>query len=776
MKTLVQFKDYPLQIASANTLSANFNLNNVDWTKLKNRINVETTPSLSSIFLLFPPGGTKRDYTIRYKLECASDIPGVPVGLIEDYWTNKITGRLNSSTDKLIGFPINTYNAAGYSFSPSNIYGTIIIDTDIAPYISQGSSKWNQDNAFYRISPSWKPPVVTNIAINQTDPRLPITVTWDATIQDDFDIEAWQDGIKKYSTSGGIQKNAIIPAKALGLGAFDIKVVSANNPIDDLGITGTTTKSFTTTSINPTAQNLKANQLEARLPIMLSWESTNQTDFKANIIQDGVLKRAITGITNDASIPPNTVTDGMFTVDLHVNNTINGISSTVILTNNFTALIDKPLITSLEPDNINNNVNLPILCTWNALKQEIYTLKLIQDNKVLKTYNGTTAQQLNIPADTFESGNCKLELTASNTVNGIIATSTKVSEFLGYGRPKIPIFNAQNIFNQALPIFKWTAEDQIAYKFSVWKQSELIEQSGEVISTLSEFHTIVSLENNTEYAIKVQTKNQFGLWSYVSEKNITTSYTELTKPEFDLIPDSEGGILVNLDILEENSFSGAEIWRKEEYEDKFKRLAINLGFKGQWADYTIAANKTYYYKVVSKTLDGGRTESDIKSAKSIVRNFHFVNIEDVSKKLILKRNPKVTVTNINDVALFMFAGRQAPAIQKGITNYKSFEMSFELDQEEFSMLEHINSIANVILYRDGRGRKAYGAITSSIKETPVPSNLKRTIVSFTFTETSFTEEDIYSATGGLILRKFDGTWKFDGTVKFNGIVGWDYGV
>ena len=35
MKTLVQFKDYPLQIASANTLSANFNLNNVDWSKLK---------------------------------------------------------------------------------------------------------------------------------------------------------------------------------------------------------------------------------------------------------------------------------------------------------------------------------------------------------------------------------------------------------------------------------------------------------------------------------------------------------------------------------------------------------------------------------------------------------------------------------------------------------------------------------------------------------------------------------------------------------------------
>lgn len=787
IKALVQAKRYPIEITSASTSGSTvyFTLNNINWYCLNDRIEQEYPISRSALFLIFPPAGDDttayyRKYEIKYGCNTDIYIPSLPdlkTRNVENYFETPITGTINRTSDADVGFPLDTFKAIDDCTNPSNISGTMWITCKVPPYVSRGSEFWGQKYAEFLLNPIWKKPTIFNIAINNTDIRNNIEVTWVANIQDFAEVEIWQNDVLKRVIPVGTERRVIIPGGTVGVGNFTIKVVAANNPIEDLGTTNSASASFTGTSVSPTVNSLQIDQTEPRLPIKFSWVATNQTDYRAEIVQGEILKANLTGgAVASANIPPNILTDGEFTINLYVNNTVNGISTTAQLIKVFVAKIGRPLITSLEPDKINNNVNLPILCTWNALNQETYTLKLKQNNIVLKSYSGTTAQELNIPADTFKLGECVLELTASNTINGTIATSKRESSFLGYGRPSIPIFSEQTVFNKALPLFKWTADAQISYKFSISKDSQLIEESGEVISTVSEYQSKIALENNSEYTIKVQTKNQFGLWSYVAEKTITVSYTQLTKPNFDLIPDSEGGILINLDIEEEGGFSGAEIWRKEEYESSFKRLAINMGFKGQWTDYTIAASRTYYYKVVSKTLDGGRTESDIKSSKANISNFHFVNIEDTSRKLILKRNAKVSATNIKDVALFMFAGRQAPVIQMGETNYNSFEMSFELDNQELALLEYIDNKSNVVLYRDGRGRKAYGLITSNIGKSPVPSNLKRTVVNFSFTETSFLEEDIYSAAGGLKLRKFDGTWKFDGSVKFNGIAGWDYGL
>lgn len=761
LKALVTAKTYPLNVTSTLT----FNINNKDWSKLKGRVNFETDPSLSSVSLLYPPGGAVRDIEVYYNASCKSDIPGVPIAEIEKYdSSNPIKSRLGSTTDKWVNFPLNTYKAGDFSYSPSDIYGVINTWVGKQPYIDLGSSKWTEDYAKYTINPSWRTPIVSNIAINQTDARLPMTVTWDSTIQDAFDIETWQDGIKKYSTSGGVQKNATIPAKILGLGEFDIKIVSANNPIDDLGVTGTATARFTATNINPTATNLKVNQLEPRLPILLSWESTNQTDFKADIIQNGTLKRAITGTSNDASIPPNTVTDGVFTVNLYSNNTIGGTSSTVLLTGDFIASIDKPLITSLEPDEINNNVNLPILCTWSASRQESYALKLIQDNQILKIYTGTTAQQLNIPPDTFKTGNCKLELAASNIVNGTTATSTKVSEFLGYGRPKTPIFNEQNIFNQALPTFKWESYEQIAYIFEIWKDNIKIEGTQELIGTNQSYTTESALENNSIFTIKVKVKNQFNLWSDFAIKEITVSYTELPKPEFDIARDSSG-ILITMLMEDTPGLATLEVWRKDDY-SKWTRFAYDMKRNDQWTDDTVASGKNYYYKVIANAKDGGMSESEVKTEKAIVMDFVFVNIEEPINRAVLKWNPKISITNMRKITSRLFAGCTKPKIEKGNVKYKIARMEFTITKPELEYFQYLADTSKVILFRDRRGEKIYGQISSDISENY--EMLNKVNISFEFTELNFIEKDIHKGSGGIFLTFFNGAWKFDGSIDFSG--------
>ena len=184
------------------------------------------------------------------------------------------------------------------------------------------------------------------------------------------------------------RKNAIIPASTLTAGAFDIKVVSANNPIDDLGVTGTLASSFTATLVLPT-------------------------------------------------------------------------------------------ITSLEPDGINQNVNEAIIVTWSSTLQDSYTLVARQNNVALQTYNGTTAKTVTLPANLATSGTVSLELTVRNTLGGSTVSASRTATFLGYGKPAPPVIGAQNMFNVAKPTFTWTAPEQVAYIFEIYKGAVLVESTGE---------------------------------------------------------------------------------------------------------------------------------------------------------------------------------------------------------------------------------------------------------------------------------------------------------
>lgn len=602
-------------------------------------------------------------------------------------------------------------------------------------------------------------PTVSAVGIDNTEPRNPISLFWTSTKQTSFKAEVRQGGVLKANLTGTTEKNVIIPYNTVTEGLFEV-TLTIYNTVNGIDTSATFVKEATAVSNKPTVGTLTTNQLEARKPIILNWISEGQTGFIAEIRQGGVLKTTLTGGTDKTTtIPFNTVLEGVFNVNLIVFNTINGIDTSAILNQDFTAVIDKPIITSLEPDSINNNVNLTILSTWQASRQESFILKLIQNEKIITTYTGTTTQQINIPADTFKKGMCKLELSVTNVINGVSATVTRVAEFLGYGKPIIPTFDDESLFNTAKPLFSWIAENQIAYVFYIYKNNVLVETSDEVMSEVSNYQLITALENNTEYVIKVRTKNYYGLWSDLAEKTILTNYTELAKPQFDVIPDGEGGILINLNIVKEDEFFVAEIYRKDDYSD-WTRLAMKMKHNSTWTDYTISSNKTYYYKVISTSLSGGIRESEVKSAKNNINHYHFINIENLNQHSILKYNPQVQLSYIGDTNSVLYAGCSKPRIWKGISNYRVGKMTFDVETSDFDYFMNLIQISKVILYKDCRGNKIYGSIhdisTEYVKG--VNSLVK---IAFTFTETNFLEKDIYSAEDELTLMYYGNLWKLD---------------
>lgn len=758
MKALVVQKEFPLVVTST---FPEFNFNNINWQKLRGRINNNGTGG--GIFVKIP-STFAYSYEYKFSLFSETNIPGGSGGnvITPVLVSEKITGR-TGSVDEFVGCPFNVFTATDSAKDPSNIYGNVLRTTGNLPYIAIGSQYWTKDYVFLSIFPDFKIPTVSNIVVSGLDPRNPITITWDANIQDIADVEIWQGGFLKTTLTATTNKSVVMPANTVGIGEFTVKVIAANNPIEDLGTTGNAQANFTATLTAPTVDNLAINQTDIRLPMTVSWTSTNQTDYIVEFLQGGAVKATLTGGTaKTVTLNANSIPVGATIVRVTVRNTAGGTSVVATKELNFTATSSAPIIAGLEPDGINQNGNLQISVSWTSTNQETWKLELFLDTVLVKTYTGTTEKAFIIPKDTFTSGNVRMKLTLSNTLNGTIATATREANFFVYAKPPMPVFAPQTLYNQARPSFVWTSSEQVSYQFIITG----VVDTGEVVSTDKFFQPATNLTNNQDYIIKVRVKNQFNLWSDYAEKTITISFTELPKPNFELTIDGSG-ILVTILYAENPDLSNLEIWRKSEFETTFKRMAFNLTYNSQWLDKTVASGILYEYKVIANSVGGGATESDIKSAKTFVEAFEFVNIEDTSKQIIMKWNPLVSISNIRDIVTSQFAGSKALKIERGTASYSVVRMTFDLPTyKDYLEFKQLVETSTVILLRDRRGNKFYGNVTSDITLGYLKSDW--VTISFDFSEVDFIEEDIYSEQR-LVLTYFNGKYKFDGTITFSGV-------
>lgn len=754
MKTLVQARRYPIQITSARSSWVEFNMNNINWHVLNDRINIENAFSLSALFLKFPPAGedtssTYRSYEIQYACNTDIYIPSLPdlkTRNVEDYMSTPLTGTINRISDADVGFPLNTFKAVDDCTDPSNISGFMIIDCNVAPYVAQGSQFWTQSYAEFLLNPDWRVPVILNISAVGTDPRQIITVNWTASIQDLVDVEIWQGEVLKATLAGTTARTIDIPANTVTAGGYTVKIIAANNPIDDLGKTGTAQANFTAVLPIPTVTNVAVNQTEIRNPIVVSWQSTNQTDYIVEFIQGGAVRATLTGGTGlSATLNPNILSEGLTTARVTIRNTVGEASTTAVQELNFTATLLRPIITSLEPDRINQNINSPIIVTWNAALQETYTLVVRQFGQLLQTYNGTTAKTLTIPANLAKNGDINLELTCRNTVNGTVATSTRIATFLGFGKPETPVFENVDIYNVAQPTFNWTSVGQVAYEFSILQNESVIETSGTVTSTATSYTATQILSNNNTYTLKLRIKNQYDLWSDYAIKDISVSYTPLSKPTLSLVS-GDGAILVNGECADEMGFSKAEVWRKDQYSE-FVRIGVNFGRIISINDTVIASNVEYFYKIRAYSDDGGVIESDIKSASAVVR---YVGIEDIvtKQRFDLKYLINLDFETIVDIQLKNYAGIKKPRVHKGEIEYQVANVAVAKDKIDELGLKNMLLNAETLLLRDRKGTMMFCALSSTFKNT-ARQNVTYNDIEFQLTEIEFSGTDFYN--GGVAV-------------------------
>lgn len=432
------------------------------------------------------------------------------------------------------------------------------------------------------------------------------------------------------------------------------------------------------------------------------------------------------------------------------------------ITKDVTLARTEPSILSIEPDGVNQDVGTVINITWVTLNQSSYTLK-IDDI----TFTGTTATSLTIPANTLTKGTKTISLTVSYTSSwGETRKTSSSVTFLAYGKPDTPTLDGTTYYSSDTPTFTWSSDEQVAYRFIIESESgNTLLDTQEVTSQVCEYTSTLSLENNTNYIVKVAVKNQFSKWSDFASKTITTNFTIANVPTINVIS-SNNGVLVNINCVWSSDFYSCEVWRRTEYTE-WVRIAYNLDNTYSFTDKFVGSDK-YYYKARSISTSGGKADSETVSASSSVSNFNFMDVENNDKSIELVGNPNIKITTNRDVSATIYAGSYAPVLEIGETNYKQGTASFTVRKQTYDKFISVINGSTVLLYRDRRGEKIFCQITSDITKTYQRGDVYS--ISFAFTEVPVIEEDMIVGNGDVKVVKFNGKYKFNGAIKFNGEV------
>ena len=203
----------------------------------------------------------------------------------------------------------------------------------------------------------------------------------------------------------------------------------------------------TMTVSKPTNVSINRNDVLSDISLSFTKQTTKNTNIKA--YQGATLVGEWNTSGTSIIIPKNTLPTG--DVKFVLINQVAGVNSaTEELTVSLVAIL--PTITILEPDSVNQNLNLPIVVNWTSANQSQF--KLTIDGNI---YAGSTATGLIIPANTLTAGTKTMTLEVTYIPPWATSSAdhrkiTKTVTFLAYGNPPTPTLLNNSIISSATPL------------------------------------------------------------------------------------------------------------------------------------------------------------------------------------------------------------------------------------------------------------------------------------------------------------------------------------
>lgn len=587
---------------------------------------------------------------------------------------------------------------------------------------------------------------------------------WDITETDNYlwRFEVWQDGIKVYaiSTYTGAAK---IPAN---------KLKSTNNITVMVNATKTL-NGYTNTS---DYASLNVSGIISIKPIINDFTlDGNNTDYNITIIPNvtgvtyyewkvGTIKEAGTTITKGVlKEGTNSITLIAYKV------TQAGYVAKSELTKIFEITKNRPIIYSLEPNNINVNITQPSTISF-ALNSFIDGWELLVNNTLYTS--GAKETSVPIPANVFKKGTNNLQLKAwyspAYNLTDVRNTVTTVS-FTGYGKPTLPTLDTSTVYNTATPIFTWIlgseyGDEQTAFEIKLAKKTTLeVVETKIIVGTTTSYTVATALENNTEYRVSVSIKNKYEVWSDWATKDIITNFNNLPIPTLAL-SSTDTSITIKVDALQPTDFKEVKIYRSDDINQAWTCIANNLNNDETIVDYVPQPNVTNYYKARLYDISGGYSESIIYKTYFDIQYYNLVSVLGFGNNLQLK-SAIASFAPVTNTVKKVFANSIKPTIFKSRTKYVTGTMNCTLTNLQLHSLEKFINEGELFCYRDWRGRKLYCfAEIANIDYSEAGLNE----VSLTITEINFKEDNMFSGRGYKKIVYLNGEYMLDGSIDMSG--------
>lgn len=565
-----------------------------------------------------------------------------------------------------------------------------------------------EDRAIYTKTVNLKTikPSISNLTVTNKNNLVDnaTTLTWQVqnadkitiTVQDEDDDEprtiATLDGTSQYyslapgSLSEG-NNNITVNAIKLGTDAWKTDVITSS------------TKQLKLTRIKPSIKNVSYTALNVDRAITLRWESENQSQAKIKVADETIA--TLGESAREYVIPVGRLTEGIKTLAIEV--IYNGFETLVATySKDLTFTCDMPIILNLEPSGLDKNIETQTEVTF-LTNEYVDRWELTGAGRKV---NGTTARNAMFSANSFSKGDNNITLTVyySPSYNkNIVRTVSRTSTFNGYGSPGAPkLINPQKYIITAKPTFSWeNDEEQVAYEYSLALAGE-IKASGNGYKDTSINFTDLAAGNN--YLLKVRIKNKYGLWSDYTEHVFDITFSNITMPSIYLSQVLQG-VEITISGKITSDFKECVIYRDDTL------IANELAINDAYIDY-LAVPGVNNYKVRVYNLDGGYQDTEYASIDYKAPYLMLLDIKNPNTALVIYPHSQ-TINYVDDVVSRNYSNKAIPSYYKGITDYRTWDISFYVKSEEFKTYRDYIRNCDLVAVKDHRGDMMIGTVRLS---------------------------------------------------------------
>ena len=304
-----------------------------------------------------------------------------------------------------------------------------------------------------------------------------------------------------------------------------------------------------------------------------------------------------------------------------------------------------------------------------------------------------------LPANTFVGGNVTWRVRTYNNWDEVSPYSENRS-FTVIGSPPLPLISS--VSNSGRPTITWQSTNQHIYELQIFKNNEVIFDSGSIPSTSDRnFKLPIYLEDGN-YFVKLRIANEYNLYSERAEKSFIISAVKPSKPTMTVYSGEYG-----VTIKASNTSLKTYVYRDNEY--------IGEVINNHFADYTGENIREYKYFIRAVDSNDNFSDSNIKLGKCKFSGNTLASVDNPSNFVKLEYGFASMPRKINKISnsgsLNYYDGREYPVTE--FSEFKSKEkiMSFTLRarQELDRLIELINS-KKTLLFRDTDGENICGTI------------------------------------------------------------------